>query len=271
MTDMIQKNGVNFNKIYYPFTTIPVFSEFEAENLEQLWNLNIKNNVKIFSDDISHDSDFDSLEISRNIGVIPIETYNEIMVEPLYANHGKIIIPIINSILETLRIVNITCDSSKINNLISELSKGCIYNVVFLILTNVVDNNFTNLSIRILRNSILLLPQDIRINFKDIYYKPPQYLLSEFVTWVFILLSPQFIKDVLNNIILEKGSDIPSINKLIEANESPNKTNMDELRNIPPIALFFNLKIVEQEPKKIINKRITFKNKRQPILDKKNI
>ena len=268
VTDMILKNGTNFNKINYPYTTIPVFSEFEAGNLEQLWNLNIKNNLKIFSEDVLQESDFDSIEYSRNVDVIAIETYNEITVKPLYANHEKIIIPIINSVLEALRIINLTDYNSTLINIVSELSKGNMYSVVLLILTKLPDNKFTNLLIRILRNSILLSPPEIRVNFKDIYYKPPPYFLSDFSIWIFVLLSPKFVKDSLNNLISEKNSDLPSINDLIVALKSAKQPESDELRSIPPFALFFEFKIVKQDTNKITNKRVTFKNKRQQVIDK---
>lgn len=268
VTDMILKNGTNFNKINYPYTTIPVFSEFEAGNLEQLWNLNIKNNLKIFSEDVLQESDFDSIEYSRNVDVIAIETYNEITVKPLYANHEKIIIPIINSVLEALRIINLTDYNSTLINIVSELSKGNMYSVVLLILTKLPDNKFTNLLIRILRNSILLSPPEIRVNFKDIYYKSSPHLLSDFSIWIFVLLSPKFVKDSLNNLISEKNSDLPSINDLIVALKSAKQPESDELRSIPPFALFFEFKIVKQDTNKITNKRVTFKNKRQQVIDK---
>lgn len=369
MTQRMAKDEKNprFVEICYPFTSVPLFTESEAKNLEDLWAQNIKSNTDLFSElpkkqkggrpkltfsdmkekaketgdainfafksidakKLSPDYIYDYTtefmdtidakvtEASGNFGVIALESSMPDPMLPiptmppiLVPIPGRSIFPVINAILEVLRITNsfvFYVDPLGIGkfhrNILTlvmvclDLARGNIYHAIFTSFGFIGNNPmFVGIVLKILRDAIMLVSPDLRTEFRDIFYKSSKSFITGFSIWAFTTLSPGFVRkpiaelftavslalDNANNkmkmteeqlakspagklakirlprIPTDKIPDVNNLYALREALREPAiycdpkiSILLEELRGVPPYAVFFDLALIPRKDSKI--------------------
>ena len=368
MTQRMANNEKNprFVDICYPFTSVPLFSEEEAKNLEDVWRLNIKGNPDLFqelpkkqvggrpkmtfsemkkkaaetgqvinmgfkaidpkklSPDYLYDYttefmdtvDAKVTEASGNFGVIALENT---MPDPripiptmppiLIPVPGKSIFPIINAILEALRITNSIVfyvdplGFGKFHrNILTlvmvclDLARGNIYHAIFTSFGFIGNNPmFVGIALKILRDAIMLVSPDLRTDLRDILYKSSKSFVTGFSIWLFTTMSPGFVREPVAALFMSVSTALDNVNNNMEMTEEklarspagklakirlpriptdkiPDVNNLyalrealrepaiycdpkisvllEELRNVPPYAVFFDLALIPRQESK---------------------
>jgi len=367
VTEMAQRMKIDetnprFIEICYPFTKVPLFTQQEAKNLEDLWLKNIKNNPELFnvqkggktksiaeikkkaeaagqalatglksldpnliSPDYLYQYStelFDTLDsklttASGDFGILALE--NTMVVDPVgviptvpptpFPIPGKSIFPVINAVLEALRI---TCAMmfrvdpwglGQVARILLtlvmtclDLARGNLYHAIFTAFGFMGNNPmYIGIILKIMRDAIMLISPDLRTDLRDLVFKSSKSFILGFAIWAFTTMSPQLVKkpiaamfmsvsttlDKMNEALetseknLDKGplgklatiqmpkipmEKIPDVNNLYalrEAIREPSvycstdiKPLLDELRGVPPYALFFDLALIPRPDNK---------------------
>jgi len=216
---------------------------------------------------------------------------------------SKTILPVINAILESLRMtvgIIFFIDPLGVGMLfrsiltlimvLLDLGRGNIYHAIFTSFGFLgTIPMFAGIFFKIIRDALMLVSPDLRYEMRDIMYKSTKSFSLGFAIWLFTTLSPQFVKlqvsmlfesvrlqlDTMNSQIdaaeiranmspagkmatirLPRIPDnvIPDVNNLYALRDAlrtpaiycdPKIADlMDELRGIPPYALFFDLVMI---------------------------
>lgn len=255
-------------------------------------------------------------EASGNFGVIALENT---MPDPriiiptvppiLLPVPGRSIFPIINAILEALRITNsvvfyidplgIGGFHRNVLTLIMvclDLARGNIYHAIFTAFGFIGNNPmFVGIALKILRDSIMLISPDIRTDLRDILFKSSKSFVTGFSIWIFTTMSPGFVRQPIANLFTSVSTALDNVNNKLELTEKnlanspigklanirlpriptdkiPDVNNLyalrealrepaiycdpkvsvliEELRNVPPYALFFDLALIPRQDSK---------------------
>ena len=251
LADMYNRQG-HFQTIVYPFSPICLFTEEEAAILEKNW-VNIS-----FPDSLDEPTylfeSLDSTFLTSNLICETIEMNYQESALPFDFAPSKSIAPFIVCFLEAIRLRDKKDQS--IHMLISsiiDVTRGdtfqTIYNALNFIKT---DSNYLKSLLTAIRDSILICPTNIRTPLQPLLSKSPKDLFLGFSTWLFIVMSPQFIKDTVST---------QSVNTLYEIS----KATSDEFLLVPPLRLFLDtLKshTISKELVSIVRRNATLKQKR---------
>ena len=251
LADMYNKKQ-DFQTIVYPFSPICLFTEEEAAILEKNW-VNIS-----FPDSLDEPTylfeSLDSTFLTSNLICETIEMNYQESALPFDFAPSKSIAPFIVCFLEAIRLRDKKDQS--IHMLISsiiDVTRGdtfqTIYNALNFIKT---DSNYLKSLLTAIRDSILICPTNIRTPLQPLLSKSPKDLFLGFSTWLFIVMSPQFIKDTVST---------QSVNTLYEIS----KATSDEFLLVPPLRLFLDtLKshTISKELVSIVRRNATLKQKR---------
>lgn len=251
VADMYNKNQ-GFQDITYPFSPIGLFTEEEAAILEKEW-INIS-----FPDSLDEPTylfeSLDSTFLTSNLICETIEVNYQESALPFDFTPSKSITPFIVCFLEAIRL-RVKKDQS-VHMLISsciDVTRGdtfqTIYNALNFIKT---DSNYLKSLLTAIRDSILICPTNIRTPLQPLLSKSPKDLFLGFSTWLFLVMSPQFIRNTVST---------QSVNSLYEIS----KATSDEFLDVPPLRLFldtFKTHAILTEPVTIIRRNATLKQKR---------
>jgi hypothetical protein len=252
-------------------------------------------------------------EASGNFGVIALENTmpdpNIIIptMPPLILPvSAKSVFPMINAVLESLRILNsvifyvdpmgigqISRNLLTIIMVCLDLARGNMYHAIFTSFGFIGNNPmYIGIILKILRDAIMLVSPDLRTDLRDILFKSSKSFVTGFSIWLFTTMSPQFVRapvgllfarvsdmiDSINNslniseekikrtpigriatITLPRIPDdrIPDVNNLYALREALREPVIycdekiskliEELRGVPPFALFFDLALIPRK------------------------
>jgi hypothetical protein len=216
---------------------------------------------------------------------------------------SKTILPVINAILESLRMtvgilffidplgvgMLFRCVLTLIMVLL-DLGRGNIYHAIFTSFGFLgTIPMFAGIFFKIIRDALMLVSPDLRYEMRDIMYKSTKSFSLGFAIWLFTTLSPQFVKLQVSMLFESVRLQLETMNAQIDAAEMqanlspagkmatirlpripdnviPDVNNlyalrdalrtpaiycdpkiadlMDELRGVPPYALFFDLVMI---------------------------
>jgi len=302
VTDMYKRIQLNkkepkFIEITYPFSLVPLFTLEEAQHLEKRWNEVLHDSI--FSDIFdSYESIFDSLHHNVSETTINLTTHESIDEKsnkyissiPIIFEPNKTVIPIISTFLEVLYILYSSCERQKTKdkhfskNILMLLStcitimSDTIYNTILSTLDFVQDNpKYFDCIVKILKDTLLLIPSDLRIYVKDLINKPSNEFICGFSIWLFTIMEPHFIKENISHLLGTKIEDIPNvrdlyilqnnINKLFNIPENINI--IKELKEVPPYNVFLNLEFLQKDNSEIYNSRLVLFKRNKSLKSRK--
>lgn len=253
VADMCIKNQ-GFQTIVYPFSPISLFTVEEAAILEKNW-VNVS-----FPDSLDEPTYlFESLESSYSTSNLICETIEmgyHISELPFDFTPSKSITPFIVCFLEAIRLRDKKDQS--IHLLISsciDVTRGDTFQTIYSALNFIkTDSNYLKCLLTAIRDAILICPTNIRIPLQPLLSKSPKELFLGFSTWLFVVMSPQFIRDIVPT------QSVNSLYELINATA----TN-DEFLVVPPLRLFLDSikpHNISTVPVSIVRRNATLKQKR---------
>ena len=242
----------NFQTIVYPFSPISLFTLEEAAILENNW-INIS-----FPDSLDEPSylfeSMDTTFLTSNLICETIEMNYLASALPFDFAPSKSITPFIVCFLEAIRLRDKKDQS--IHMLISsciDITRGDTFQTINNALNFIkTDSNYCKNLLTAIRDSILICPNNIRTPLQPLLSKSPKDLFVGFSTWLFVVMSPQFIRDTVST---------QSVNSLYEISQSTSY----EFLVVPPLRLFLeSIKPhnISTEPVSIIRRNATLKQKR---------
>jgi len=179
-------------------------------------------------------------EASGNFGVIALENTmpDPTMIIPtvpplILPVSSKSIFPMINAVLESLRILNsiifyidpmgIGKISRNILTLVMvclDLARGNIYHAIFTSFGFIGNNPmYLGIILKILRDAIMLVSPDLRIQLRDILFKSSKSFFSGFAIWLFTTMSPQFVRRPIAALFDGVATSIENINNSLDMSE----------------------------------------------------
>lgn len=300
---------------------VPSFSEMKKKSAEfgQALEIGIKAlDPKLISPDYLYDYSTELLdsvdskltEASGTVGLVALESTmpdpTVVIPTPVpipVTVPTKIVLPLINAILEAARITvsivfmidplgvgALTRAILTIIMVLLDLGRGNLYHAIFTSFGFIGSTPmFIGIGLKILRDAVMLISPDIRTQLRDLMFKSSKSFVTGFGIWLFTVLSPQFVKAPLKALFdsvamtlegvnqqLETAEDmvnktpvaalakikmpripgdaIPDVNNLYALREAVRQpaifcdpkiaSLMNDLRGVPPYALFFDLALV---------------------------
>ena len=136
-----------------------------------------------------------------------------------------------------------------------DVANGDIFEIIYSVLKFIrTDPNYLKCLATTIRDTILICPSNLRIPLQPLLSKSPKELCLGFSTWVFLAMSPQFIKDEISNQPI-------NVKTLYELSETSNF----EILEIPPLRLFLDT-IKEEKQKHITRATVPFITRRNITL-----
>jgi hypothetical protein len=251
LADMYNKKQ-DFQTIVYPFSPIGLFTEEEAAILDKNW-VNVP-----FPDSLDEPTylfeSIDSTFFTSNLICETIEMNYQESALPFDFTPSKSITPFIVCFLEAIRLRDKKDQS--IYMLISsciDVTRGDTFQTINNALNFIkTDANYFKNLLTAIRDSILICPSNIRTPLQPLLSKSPKDLFLGFSTWLFVVMSPQFIRDTVST---------QSVNSLYEISKAPS----DEYLDVPPLRLFadtLKTHTISTIPVTIIRRNATLKQKR---------
>jgi hypothetical protein len=232
---------------------------------------------------------------------------------------ARSIFPVINAIMETIRItagvIQITdplgvmdpLGLAKVTQIIMtilmiflDISRGNLYHAIFTSMGLFGTTPlFVGIALKIVRDAIMLVSPDIRKDLRDLLFKSSKSFVLGFHIWLFTTMSPDFVKAPLSKLLDSVAMQLEAINLQLDSAETtanmgpagvlatiklpripsdkiPDINNlyavreairepaiycdpkisalMEELRDVPPYALFFDLALIPKPSSPEYNK-----------------
>jgi hypothetical protein len=146
---------------------------------------------------------------------------------------GKSVFPMINAILESLRILSgvifyidpmgIGSISRTILTLLMvclDLARGNIYHAIFTSFGFIGNNPmYIGIVLKILRDAIMLVSPDLRTELRNITFKSSKSFIVGFAIWLFTTLSPKFVRLPISALFNGVSEVIENINNSFDMTE----------------------------------------------------
>lgn len=235
-----------FTEITYPLSPIKFFDRTEATTAESIYG-----NLDLTYLDGLTQSNLKFKKIHTDV--------NKLITTSDCINYSKQSTPlqttatILTTIVEIINIhlqndPNVILDYyDKIILILTLIAKGNINAAILAILENLNSRQFTELSVRIINESLYMFPTEIKLSIQDLYLKPPNMLIAGLQIWLFTELSSDDIKDCFRD---ETTADDPHISmgainemKTHIANSSVEQAILDILYQAPPYVAFYRPRI----------------------------